>query len=353
VPLLQWRAAVADGVFRGRGVSAPLQRNGVVVDDTFAEAFPMKATRIVITAHTLEWARHAAVAATGLATSVIGCGCEAGIERELAPGQTPDGRPGLAVLLFAMSGNELAKQLERRVGQCVLTCPTTAVFAGIDVTPSPAEYDGRPPEGTLPAWGRPGAGQGEAIALGRNLRFFGDGWQISKVIDGVRYWRVPVMDGEFVAQETTAVVKGVGGGNLLLLCRDTDSALAVATAAVRAMQALPNVVMPFPGGVVRSGSKVGSKYPALGASTNDAFCPSLYGLVAHSELTQETRCVMEIVIDGLGEADVGAAMRAGMHAGIAIGAAGGLLRIAAGNYGGKLGPFHFHLHKLLGDGASA
>jgi formylmethanofuran--tetrahydromethanopterin N-formyltransferase len=305
-------------------VSAQLLRNGVVVDDSFAEAFPMKATRIVITAHTLEWARHAAVAATGFATSVIGCGCEAGIERELAPGQTPDGRPGFAVLLFSMSGKELAKQLERRVGQCVLTCPTTAVFAGID--------------------------EGEAIALGRNLRFFGDGWQISKVIDDVRYWRVPVMDGEFVAQETTAVVKGVGGGNLLLLCRDTDSALAVATAAVRAMKALPNVVMPFPGGVVRSGSKVGSKYAALSASTNDAFCPSLYGLVARSELTPETRCVMEIVIDGLSEADVGAAMRAGMHAGIAIGAAGGLLRIAAGNYGGKLGPFHFHLHKLLADG---
>jgi formylmethanofuran--tetrahydromethanopterin N-formyltransferase len=321
-------------------MNAPLQRNGVVVDDSFAEAFPMKATRIVLTAHTLEWARHAAVAATGLATSVIGCGCEAGIERELAPTQTPDGRPGFAVLLFAMSGKELAKQLERRVGQCVLTCPTTAVFAGIDVAPSPA-------------LGRPGVGQGEAIALGRNLRFFGDGWQISKVIDGVRYWRVPVMDGEFVAQESTAMVKGVGGGNLLLLCRDTNSALAVATAAVRAMQALPNVVMPFPGGVVRSGSKVGSKYAALSASTNDAFCPSLVGLVAHSELTPETRCVMEIVIDGLGEADVGAAMRAGMHAGIAIGAAGGLLRIAAGNYGGKLGPFHFHLHKLLGEGDSA
>ena len=305
-------------------MSAPWQRNGVIVDDSFAEAFPMKATRILITGHTREWARHAAVAATGLATSVIGCGCEAGIERELAPAQTPDGRPGFAVLLFAMSGKELAKQLERRVGQCVLTCPTTAVFSGID--------------------------DGEAIALGRNLRFFGDGWQISKLIDGVRYWRVPVMDGEFVAQESTAVVKGVGGGNLLLLCRDTDSALAVATAAVRAMQALPNVVMPFPGGVVRSGSKVGSKYAALSASTNDSFCPSLFGLVAHSELTPETRCVMEIVIDGLSEADVGAAMRAGMHAGIAIGAAGGLLRIAAGNYGGKLGPFHFHLHKLLGDG---
>jgi formylmethanofuran--tetrahydromethanopterin N-formyltransferase len=296
--------------------------NGVVIDDTFAEAFPMKATRIVITAHNLTWARHAAVSATGFATSVIACGCEAGIERELPPDETPDGRPGIAILLFSMSGKELTKQIERRIGQCVLTCPTTAVFAGI--------------------------AEGEAVALGKNLRFFGDGWQTSKVIAGRRYWRVPVMDGEFVAQETTAVTKAVGGGNLLLLCTDTDAALAASEAAVRAMQALPNVVMPFPGGVVRSGSKVGSKYPALMASTNDAFCPGLLGLVAKSELTPQTRCVMEIVIDGLTEADVAAAMSAGLQAGIRIGAAGGLLRISAGNYGGKLGPFHFHLHKLMG-----
>ena len=304
-----------------------MQRNGVVIDDGFAEAFPMKATRVVITAHNLEWARHAAVAATGFATSVIACGCEAGIERELGPQETPDGRPGQSVLFFAMSGKELTKQLERRIGQCVLTCPTTAAYAGI--------------------------AEGEPVALGKNLRFFGDGWQIAKMIDGVRYWRIPVMDGEFVAQETTAVVKAVGGGNLLLLARDTDAALAVAEAAVAAMRRLPNVVMPFPGGVVRSGSKVGSKYPALGASTNDAFCPSLLGLVKNSELTAETRCVLEIVIDGLTEADVAAAMRAGMEAGIGIGAKGGLLRISAGNYGGKLGPYHFHLHRLLGAEARA
>ena len=335
-------------------MSEPLQLNGVLIDDGFAEAFPMKATRVVITAHTAAWARTAAVSMTGFATSVIACGCEAGIERELQPGETPDGRPGIAVLVFSMSGKELAKQVERRVGQCVLTCPTTAVFAGMDVRPSPAGYGGRPPEGAQAALGRPGAGlqDGEAIALGKNLRFFGDGWQISKVIDGVRYWRVPVMDGEFVAQETTAVVKGVGGGNLLLLCTDTDSALAVAEAAVVAMKKLPNVIMPFPGGVVRSGSKVGSKYAALSASTNDAFCPSLVGLADKTELTPQMRCVMEIVIDGLTEADVGAAMRVGMQAGIGIGAAGGLLRISAGNYGGKLGPFHFHLHKLLADGGT-
>ena len=308
-------------------MSEPLVRNGVSIDDGFAEAFPMKATRIVITAHTIGWARTAAVSMTGFATSVIACGCEAGIERELGPADTPDGRPGIAVLVFSMSGKELAKQVERRVGQCVLTCPTTAVFAGIK--------------------------DGEAIALGKNLRFFGDGWQISKVINGLRYWRVPVMDGEFVTQETTAVVKGVGGGNLLLLCTDTDRALIVAEAAVAAMKALPNVIMPFPGGVVRSGSKVGSKYAALSASTNDAFCPGLIGLAAHSELTPQMRCVLEIVIDGLTEADVGAAMRVGMQAGIGIGAAGGLLRISAGNYGGKLGPFHFHLHELLAEGGAS
>jgi formylmethanofuran--tetrahydromethanopterin N-formyltransferase len=292
----------------------------VLIDDTFAEAFPMKATRLLVTAHNPTWARHAAVAATGFATSVIACGCEAGIERELSPDETPDGRPGLAVLLFAMSGKELARQVERRVGQCVLTCPTTAVFAGL--------HDGEP------------------IALGRNLRFFGDGWQQSKVIGGVRYWRVPVMDGEFVAQETTPVVKGVGGGNLLFLARDTDAALAAAEAAVTAMRRLPDVILPFPGGVVRSGSKVGSRYPALMASTNDAFCPTLRGLAKHSALDERIGCVMEIVIDGLSEAAVAEAMRVGIEAGVALGTAGGLVRISAGNYGGKLGPFHFHLHRL-------
>lgn len=300
--------------------SPDLVVNGVHIDDTFAEAFPMKATRLVITAHDETWARHAAVSATGFATSVIGCGCEAATERTLGPDETPDGRPGISILLFSISGKELAKQLERRVGQCILTCPTTAVYAGL--------------------------ADGEPAALGRNLRFFGDGWQIAKVLDGTRFWRIPVMDGEFVAQETTAVVKAVGGGNLIFLTRDTAAALRVAEAAVAAMKKLPNVIMPFPGGVVRSGSKVGSKYASLSASTNDQFCPTLRGLVPKSALTADTGCVIETVIDGLTFDDVAAAMRAGIHAAAAIGAAGGLLRISAGNYGGKLGPFHFHLHEL-------
>ncbi len=304
-----------------------MRRNGIVIDDSFAEAFPMKATRLLITAHDLEWATHAAVSATGLATSVIACGCEAGIERELSPQETPDGRPGVAILLFAVSGKELAKQVERRVGQCVMTCPTTAVFAGL--------------------------AEGEPVALGRNLRFFGDGWQMAKVIQGVRYWRVPVMDGEFVAQESTPVTKAVGGGNLLLLARDTPAALAGAIAAVQAMRAVPGVILPFPGGVVRSGSKVGSKYAALPASTNDAFCPSLVHLSPRSALDAQVRCVLEIVIDGLTEAAVAAAMRVGIAAVVARGAAAGITRISAGNYGGKLGPFHFRLHELAPEAEAA
>jgi formylmethanofuran--tetrahydromethanopterin N-formyltransferase len=311
-------------------MTPPLVRHGVAIDDTYAEAFSMKATRLLITAHDLTWARHAAVAATGFATSVIGCGCEAGIERELDASQTPDGRPGCSVLLFAASGKTLAQQLERRVGQCVMTCPTTAVYASL-------------PEGSEVI---------DHLALGQNLRYFGDGWQISKVIAGQRYWRIPVMDGEFVVQEMAPVTKAVGGGNLLLLARDTEAALTAAEAMVQAMRQVPNVILPFPGGVVRSGSKVGSRYASLSASTNDAYCPGLRGLTAASALDSAVRCVLEIVIDGLSAAAVAAAMRAGLQAGIAFGAARGLLRLSAGHYGGKLGPHHFHLHPLLAEGAA-
>ena len=304
-----------------------MQRRGITIDDTFAEAFPMKATRLLITAHNETWARHAAMSATGFATSVIACGCEAGIERPLDASDTPDGRPGVSILLFSVSGKELAKQIERRVGQCVLTCPTTAVYAGLT--------------------------EGERVNLGRNLRFFGDGWQASKLIGGVRYWRIPVMDGEFVAQESTFVIKGVGGGNLLLLARDTDAALAGAEAAVAAMRRVPRVILPFPGGVVRSGSKVGSKYPGLSASTNEAYCPSLMHLAPHTELGEDTRCVMEIVIDGLADTDVAAAMRAGLAALVERGAEAGVHRVSAGNYGGKLGPVHFRLHELVPAGGDA
>jgi formylmethanofuran--tetrahydromethanopterin N-formyltransferase len=293
--------------------------NGVRIDDTFAEAFPMKATRLIVTARNATWAEHAAVAMTGFATSVIACGCEAGIERRLAPRDTPDGRPGVAVLLFTMSNKEMVKQIQNRVGQCVLTAPTSACYNG------------------LPA--------GDPVPLGKNLRFFGDGWQLSKRIGGRRYWRVPVMDGEFVCEETTYQAKAIGGGNFLILAGDQDAALAAAERAVAAMRKVAGVIMPFPGGVVRSGSKVGSKYATLPASTNHPFCPTLKGAVA-SELGPEVGAVLEIVIDGLDAEAIAAATRVGILA-ACRGRRHRISRISAGNYGGSLGPYHFKLREIL------
>ena len=294
--------------------------NGVTIDETYAEAFGMKATRIIITALNHRWARHAAEAMTGFATSVIGCGIEAGIEKELAADDTPDGRPGVTVLLFGMSSKDLGKQLEKRVGQCILTSPTSAVFAGM-------------------------CGE-KTINLGKNIRFFGDGYQISKLIDGRRYWRVPVMDGEFVAEESTGYCSAVGGGNFLVLAHSQAQALTACEAAIEAMQDLPNVIMPFPGGVVRSGSKVGSRYKALPASTNQAFCPTLRGLTQTS-LSADIESVMEIVINGLTESDIRSAMRTGIDAVCELGTDSGIMRVSAGNYGGNLGKFHFHLREIM------
>ncbi|MDE2578626.1 MAG: formylmethanofuran--tetrahydromethanopterin N-formyltransferase [Hyphomicrobiales bacterium] len=295
-------------------------RNGVRIDETFAEAFPMSGTGLLITGPTRRWANQAATTMTGFATSVIGCGAEAGIDREIAANKTPDGRPGVRVLLFAMSEADCEKQLVNRLGQCVLTCPGSAVFAGVE---------------------------GEKqIKTGDAIRYFGDGWQISKRLDGKRYWRVPTMDGEFLCEGTTGLTsQSVGGGNLLIMGADFASTMRATEAAVDAIARVDGAITPFPGGIVRSGSKVGSKYKALFASTNDAYCPTLRGVTA-SALDPEIGCVLEIVIDGLTYDAVAQAMRAGLAAIVKMGAKRGARRVGAGNYGGKLGPHHFHLKDL-------
>ena len=294
--------------------------NGIKIDDTFAEAFNMRATRVIITALNLKWAYHAANAMTGFATSVIGCGVEAGIERELSADETPDGRAGVSVLLFAMGSKVLMQQLETRMGQCILTCPTAAAFGGIESE--------------------------DNINLGAHLRYFGDGFQTSKLISGKRYWRIPVMDGEFLVQESTGMVRAIGGGNFLILATSQAAALNAAETAIEAMKKLPNIIMPFPGGVVRSGSKVGSKYPKMFASTNDAFCPTLKGLTK-TELDDDIESVLEIVIDGLTFDDIAKSMKVGIESICRLGIKSGVKRISAGNYGGKLGPHHFKLHEVL------
>lgn len=299
----------------------PVIRNGVRIDASFAEAFDMRGTALLITAPTEAWARQAALTASGFATSIIACGVEAGIDAVVPEDATPDGRPGVRLLLFAGSTTELQKQLVARVGQCVLTSPGSACYAAL-------------------------AGE-EQLKLGDGLRYFGDGWQISKRLGGRHFWRIPVMDGEFVCEGSTGLTKAaVGGGNLLLMGRSAAATLRAAEAAVVAMQAVPDAIMPFPGGITRSGSKVGSKYKGLPASTNHAYCPTLRGAVA-SDLDAGTVAVLEIVIDGLTADAVAAAMRAGLQAAIALGPDQGAARIGAGNYGGKLGRHHFHLRELL------
>ncbi|MGA7005266.1 MAG: formylmethanofuran--tetrahydromethanopterin N-formyltransferase [Pseudolabrys sp.] len=295
--------------------------NGIRVDDTFAEAFGMRATALTITAHSAAWAHQAAVTMTGFATSVIGCGCEAGIDRSLNPDETPDGRPGVRVLLFAVSTSELQKQLQNRVGQCVLTSPGSACYAGLEAD--------------------------EELKLGNALRFFGDGWQVSKRLGDKRYWRIPVMDGEFVCSATTGLSKtAVGGGNIIVMGASAETTLAATERAVDAIAAVPDVIVPFPGGIARSGSKVGSKYKGVVASTNDAYCPTLKGS-GRSALDSDIGSVLEIVIDGLTSTAVAAAMLAGVRAILMLGPERGALRIGAGNYGGKLGPHHYHLKDLL------
>jgi len=298
-----------------------MKLNGVLIDDTFAEAFPMKATRIIITAMTLKWAYRAANSLTGFASSVIACGCEAAIERDLKPEETPDGRPGIAVIIFAMSRSQLQEQVEKRVGQSVMTTATSACFAG---TYSDTH-----------------------IPLGKGLRYFGDGYQISKVFNGIRYWRVPVMHGEFLCEETTGVVPAIGGGNFIVMARTSRHGLTACEQAIKAINKVHGAVTTFPGGVVGSGSKVGSKYSFLMASTNEAFCPTLKGQVKNSKLTDEVGSVLEIVIDGLSEEAIRQAMRTGIRAVCKAGPGKGIYRISAGNYGGKLGPHHFHLREIM------
>ncbi len=278
----------------------------------------MTGCRLVVTAATADRARTAGQVTIGYAASVIGCDAEAGIERTLSPDETPDGRPGVSLLLFAFSRDALQKAVVNRVGQCVLTCPTTACYNGLPVVKE------------------------KALRVGGSLRFFGDTFQFSKKLGGRRFWRLPVMDGEFVCEDYFGTVKGVAGGNILIMGATQASALAAADAAVDAMRAVPGVILPFPGGVVRSGSKVGSRYKKLRASTNDAYCPTLRGLV-QSALPPAANAVYEIVIDGLDLAAVEEATRVGARAACRD----GVLGITSGNYGGKLGPFHLHLHKLL------
>ena len=292
--------------------------NGVEIEDTFAEAFKMRGARLMITAVNEKWALTAAQVATGFATSVIACGGEAGIEGVIPADETPDGRPGASILVFTMGRKGMEDQLMRRVGQCIMTCPTTACFNGLE--------------------------SDDKVKIGGTLRYFGDGFQISKLLDGRRLWRIPVMEGEFLVEESFGIQKAVGGGNFLILGESAEATLAASEQAVEAMRQVKGVVMPFPGGIVRSGSKTWSQYKFLRASTNTAYCPTVRSQT-DTALPEGVNSTLEIVIDGLDEGAVREATRVGVQAACQP----GIVRISAGNYGGTLGQFQFHLQEILGE----
>jgi len=301
--------------------------NGVEVEDTFAEGFSMWGSRIIITAVNRKWANIAATTLTGFATSVIACDCEAGVEREIPPEETPDGRPGIAVMIFGFSKERLATPMLNRIGQCVLTCPTTAIFNGI-------------PEGEADAM----------LDVGKSLRFFGDGFQVKMRmgdgwLDRSRYWRIPVMEGEFLAEERFGARKAVAGGNFLVMADTEAVALEASERAVEAIHTVPNIITPFPGGLCRSGSKVGSRYPFLKASTNTPFCPTIKRTFADSKIPDGVNSVIEVVLNGLDENSVRKAMAAGVRAATEV---EGVKRITAVNFGGKLGKYQLRLRDAIG-----
>jgi len=298
-----------------------MELNGVEIEDTYCEAFGSNFARIIITAKNEKWVKIAAQIVTGYGTSTIHCDSEAAIDVMLPPDKTPDKRPGVAVMFFIGDKKKVGNVVMNRLGQCVLTCPTTACFDGMIGSLDPSkDFE---------------------IKIGDNLRYFGDGFE--EKIEGTTNWKIPVMDGEFVCQGAAKAGKGVAGGNFLIISKDQNSGLAAAEAAIEAIRDVENVIAPFPGGVARSGSKVGSKYSFLGASTNDTYCPTLKTKSEKTVLKEGDGCVYEIILDGATEDAVKKAMKLGIENTVKV---PGVNRISAGNYDGKLGKFLYKLSEL-------
>jgi len=297
-----------------------MEINGVEIEDNFAEAFGIKVSRILITAATKKLALIAATEATGYGTSVIGCPAEAGIDGYVPPQNTPDGRPGYVIMICNMNKDKLDHELLERVGMCILTAATTAVFDWMD------EPD-------------------EKLKTGQKLKFFGDGYEQTLDIQGRKVHSIPLMSGDFLVEAELGIRAGVAGGNFFILAENQPAGLLAADAAVDAIEAVPGAITPFPGGIVASGSKVGStKYKFLGASTNEKMCVTLKDEVEGCQIPENVNGVYEIVIDGVDEDAVKAAMKAGIEAAVKI---AGVIQISAGNFGGNLGKYQIKLHELF------
>jgi formylmethanofuran--tetrahydromethanopterin N-formyltransferase len=292
--------------------------NGTVISDTFAEAFPVWLSRIIITAATKEWAHAAAVEATGFATSRIGCPCEAGIERDLAPEETPDGRAGCSILICTDKKN-MKTNVAGRISQCILPAPTASAFDGL-------------PEAD--------------VRFSTRMHYFGDRYEERCMVGGRKCWKIPVMEGDYVGEERFGTVKGIAGGNFLVMGKDWRSALSGAEAAIGVIAGMPGVITSFAGGIVASGSKVGCRnyrFP-MPASTSHAWCPGLKDHIPDSLVPDGVGSMYEIVINGIDEPAIWRAMKTGI---LAATGTGTVMYIGASNFDGKLGQYRFYLHDIL------
>jgi formylmethanofuran--tetrahydromethanopterin N-formyltransferase len=291
-----------------------------IVEDTFAEAFPMIAGRILITAQNEEWALTAAKSATGFASSIIMSPAEAGIEGvKIPPEKTPDKRHGVMIQIYHRTGRELKLQMISRIGQCILTCPTTAAFDGLPMAK-------------------------KRIKIGRAIRLFGDGFQKKDTIDDRVVWRIPVMEGEFIIEDKFGVKRAIAGGNFIIMAETQSSGLEAAQRAVKAIQEVEGVILPFPGGICRSGSKVGSLKYKLPASTNHPFCPKLREIIPNSQVPPNVNSIYELVFNALTLKQIEEAMAKGIRAALDV---TGVVKISAVNFGGKLGPYQIKLREVL------
>ena len=303
------------------GSTGYILENGLEIKDTFAEMFGMWVGRVLITAENEKWATTAARTTTGFASSIIMSPAEAGMERTVDSKNTPDGRTGVLIQIYHRTRFDLKNQMVLRIGQCIMTCPTTAAF---DALPKVKRR----------------------LKVGRSLRLFGDGFQKKDVLANRKVWRIPVMEGEFTVEDSFGAAKAIAGGNLIIMAQNLSSALEASEKAAEAIRKnAKDVIMPFPGGICRSGSKAGSLKYKLKASTNHPFCPKLKGLVADSYVPDSVKSVYEIVINGLNLDAVKKAMAEGIKAAAKV---TGVVRISAGNYGGELGPYHAYLRDVLG-----
>jgi formylmethanofuran--tetrahydromethanopterin N-formyltransferase len=292
----------------------------VKVQDTFAEMFPLWAGRVLITAANEKWAEIAASITTGYATSVIAASAEAAIERKVPASETPDKRPGILIQIYNKDRFELKHSLMGRIGQCTMTCPTTAAFNGL-------------------------TGK-RVLLIGSSLSYFGDGFQKKTMVADRRCWKIPVMEGNFIVEDGFGAMEAVAGGNFMIFAKTDAECLAASEAAADAIRTqVPDVILPFPGGLCRSGSKAGSMKYKLKASTNHTYCPTLREIVPDSIVPEGCTSVLEVVINGLTLDAVKKAMAVGVQASVAC---PGIIKISAGNYGGKLGPFKAYLKEALG-----